>query len=63
MLQIWNERSLVSYLSYGRAFGRRNGYYIETMNHDENEHLLSTSIISGQKCILEQLPSFSCGLY
>ena len=42
---------------------RRNGYHIETMNHDANEYLLITSIISGQKCILEQLPSFSCGLY
>ena len=42
---------------------RQNGYHIETMNHDENEHLLITSIISGQKCILEQLPSLSCGLY
>ena len=42
---------------------RRNGYPIETMNHDENEYLLITSIISGQKCILEQLPSLSCGLY
>ena len=26
---------------------RRNGYHIETMNHDENEYLLITSIISG----------------
>ena len=42
---------------------RRNGYHIETMNHDENEYLLITSIISGQKCILEQLPSLSCELY
>ena len=42
---------------------RRNGYHIETMNHDANEYLLITSIISGQKCILEQLPSLSCGLY
>ena len=42
---------------------RRNGYHIETMNHDENEYLLITSIISGQKCILEQLSSLSCGLY
>ena len=33
------------------------------MNHDENKYLLITSIISGQKCILEQLPSLSCGLY
>ena len=42
---------------------RRNGYHIETMNHDANEYLLTASIISGQKCILEQLPSLSCGLY
>ena len=42
---------------------RRNGYHIDTMNHDANEYLLITSIISGQKCILEQLPSLSCGLY
>ena len=42
---------------------RQNGYHIETMNHDANEYLLITSIISGQKCILEQLSSLSCGLY
>ena len=41
----------------------RNGYHIETMNHEENEYLLITSIISGQKCVLEQLISLSCGLY
>ena len=33
---------------------RRNGYHIETMNHNANEYLLIASIISGQKCILEQ---------
>ena len=33
------------------------------MNHDENEYLLITSIIYGQKCIFEQLPSVSRGLY
>ena len=33
------------------------------MNHDANEYLLITSIIYGQKCMLEQLPSLSCGLY
>ena len=42
---------------------RRHRYHIETMNHDANEYLLITSIISGQKCILEQLSSLSCGLY
>ena len=42
---------------------RRNRYHIETMNHDANEYLLITSIIFGQKCILEQLSSLSCRLY
>ena len=41
----------------------RNGYHIATMKRDENEYLLITSIISGRKCILEQLSSLSCGLY
>ena len=41
----------------------RNGYHIETMNHNANEYLLITSITSGQKCISEQLSSLSCGLY
>ena len=38
---------------------RRNGYHIETMNHNGNEYLL----ITGQKQILEQLISSSYGLY
>ena len=33
---------------------RRNGYHIETMNHDANEYLLIASIIYWQNCILEQ---------
>ena len=33
------------------------------MNDNENEYLLITSIIYGQNCTLEQLPSLSCGLY
>ena len=41
----------------------RNRYHIETMNHDVKEYLLITSIIYGQKCILEQLSYLSCGLY
>ena len=40
---------------------RRNGYHIETMNDDSNEYLLITSIIYGEKHILEKLPSYSCG--
>ena len=38
---------------------RRNGYHIETMNHNENEYLL----IIGKKQISEQLISSSYGLY
>ena len=38
---------------------RRNGYHIETMNHNGNEYLLSTE----QKQILEQLISSSYRLY
>ncbi|RVW79791.1 Retrovirus-related Pol polyprotein from transposon TNT 1-94 [Vitis vinifera] len=42
---------------------RRNGYHIETMNEDNVEYLYITSIISGQKLIMEKLPAFSSGLY
>ena len=42
---------------------RRNRYHIETMNKDNVEYIYSTSIISGQKLIMEKLPTFSSGLY
>ena len=42
---------------------RRNGYHVETMNHEGLEYLLITNIISGKKQILEQLTSLSCGFY
>ena len=42
---------------------RRNGYHIETIHRDGNEYLLITCIIFGQKQILEQMASLSCGLY
>ena len=58
---LYSNKSSINLLSFKDI--RRNGYHIETMNHDENEYLLITSIISGQKCILEQLLSLSCGLY
>ena len=41
----------------------RNVYHIETMNEDNVEYLYITSIISGQKLIMEKLPAFSSGLY
>ena len=40
-----------------------NGYHIETMNGDNVEHLYITSIISGQKLIMEKLSAFSSRLY
>ena len=42
---------------------RRNGYHIETMNEDNVGYLYITSIISGQKVIMEKLPTFFSGLY
>ena len=42
---------------------RRNGYLIETMNGDNVKYLYITSIISGQKLIMEKLLAFSFGLY
>ena len=58
---LYSNKSSRNLLSF--KYIRRNGYHIETMNHDANEYLLITFIISGQKCILEQLPSLSCELY
>ena len=40
-----------------------NGYHIETNNEGSEEFLYITSIVSGQKLILEKLPIFSSGLY
>ena len=42
---------------------RRNRYHIETTNKDNVEYIYSTSIISGQKLIMEKLSAFSYGLY
>ena len=39
-----------------------NGYLIETMNGDNVEYLYITSIISGQKLIMEKLLALSSGL-
>ena len=42
---------------------RRNGYHIETSNEKDVEYLYITSIVSGNKYILEKLPAYSSGLY
>ena len=41
----------------------RNGYHMETMNENNVEFLYITSIIFGQKLIMEKLLGFSSGLY
>ena len=40
-----------------------NGYHIETNNKDSEEYLYITSMVSGQKLILEKLHIFSSGFY
>jgi hypothetical protein len=42
---------------------RHNGYHIETNNKGSEEYLYITSMVSGQKLILEKLPIFSSRLY
>jgi hypothetical protein len=42
---------------------RLNGYHVEITNEGNDEYLYITSIISGQKLILEKLTAFSSGLY
>ena len=56
---LYYAKSKWNLLSFKDIF--RNGYHIETMNDDSNEYLLITSIIYGEKHILEKLPSYSCG--
>ena len=42
---------------------RRNGYHIETINEDNIKYLYITSIIFGQKLIMEKPSIFSFRLY
>jgi hypothetical protein len=42
---------------------RLNDYHVETTNEDSDEYLYITSIISGQKLILEKLFALSSGMY
>ena len=44
-------------------YSNKNGYHIETVNKDNVEYLYITSIISGQKLIMEKLLAFSSRLY
>ena len=42
---------------------RRNGYHVETLNEMNIEYLGITKSVSGQKYVLEKLPTLSSGLY
>jgi hypothetical protein len=42
---------------------RKNGYHIETMNERNCEYLHITSIINGQKILMEKMQALSSGLY
>ena len=53
-----SQRNLLSFKDI-----RKNGYHIETTNEGNIECLYITLNISNKKCILENLPSFSSGLY
>jgi hypothetical protein len=53
-----SRRNLISFKDI-----RLNGYHVETTNEGSDEYLYITSIISGQKLILEKLHAFSSGLY
>jgi hypothetical protein len=53
-----SRRNLISFKDI-----RLNGYHVETTNEGSDQYLYITSIISGQKLILEKLSAFSSGLY
>ena len=56
---LYSSKSKRNLLSF--KYIRRNGYHIETINEDNVEYLYITSIISGQKLIMEKLPAFPLG--
>jgi hypothetical protein len=53
-----SRRNLISFKDI-----RLNGFHVETINEGSEKYLYITSIISGQKLILEKLPAFSFELY
>ena len=58
---LYSSKSSINLLSFKDI--HYNGYHIETNNEGSEEFLYITSIVSGQKLILEKLPIFSSGLY
>ncbi|KAG4153241.1 hypothetical protein ERO13_D04G172580v2, partial [Gossypium hirsutum] len=53
-----SQRNLLSFKNI-----RHNGYHIETINEGNDEYLHITSMIEGNKHILEKLSALSSGLY
>ena len=53
-----SRRNLLSFIDI-----RRNGYHVETIDEMNVEYLCITKNISGQKCIVEKLPTLSSDLY
>ncbi|KAB1997736.1 hypothetical protein ES319_D12G043400v1 [Gossypium barbadense] len=53
-----SQRNLLSFKDI-----RHNGYHIETISEGNDEYLQITSIIQGNKIILEKLFALSFGLY
>ena len=58
---LYSSKSSINLLSFKDI--HYNGYHIETNNEGSEKFLYITSIVSGQKLILEKLPIFSSGLY
>ncbi|CAN1243748.1 hypothetical protein LINPERPRIM_LOCUS5800 [Linum perenne] len=58
---LYSTKSCRNLLSYKDI--RRNGYHIETMEEENKEYLVITSIVSGNKNIHERLPAISNELY
>ncbi|TYG87240.1 hypothetical protein ES288_A13G198000v1, partial [Gossypium darwinii] len=53
-----SQRNLLSFKDI-----RQNGYHIETLNEGNCEFLQITSIVQGNKQIVEKLPAFFTGFY
>ena len=58
---LYSSRSKRNLLSFKDI--RNNGYHVETMDENNVEYLCITSMISGEKTILEKLSTLSLGLY
>ena len=58
LYSIRSKRNLLSF-----KYIHHNGYHIEITYDNNKENLCITHIISSQKLVVENLPTFSSGLY